>query len=98
MPTAPHGNDQVRYCTVTHPFHPLYGTEIQIVSLEQTWGKERVFFRRQDGRLISIPVYWTSSYEPHLFNVISQGRSVFRFKELLELVGLIEEFLSEGEK
>jgi len=85
----------VQYCTVTHPFHPLYDTKIQIVLLEQHRGKDRVFYRHQDGWLTSVPACWTSIYEPHTFNVISEGRSVFRFQELLELVGLIEEFMSE---
>jgi hypothetical protein len=94
--TAPDGNDQVQYCTVTHPFHPLYDTKLQIVSLKQTWGEDRVFYYQDDGRITSIPACWTSIYEPHPFNIISQGRSAFRFRELLELAGLIEDFMSEG--
>jgi len=96
MSTAPDRNDQVQYCTVIHPFHPLCGNKIKIVSLKQTWGEDRVFYRREDGRVTSIPACWTSIYEPHPFNVISQGRSVFRFQELLELVRLIEDFTPEG--
>jgi len=94
--TAPDVNDPVQYCTVTHPFHPLYNTKLQIVSLKQTWGENRVFYHQEDGRITSIPACWTSIYDPHPFNVISQGRSVFRFRELLELAGLIEDFMSEG--
>jgi hypothetical protein len=96
MSTAPDGNDQVQYCTIIHPFHPLCCKKIQIVSLKQGWGEDRVFYRREDGCLTSIPACWTSIYEPHPFNVISQGRSVFRFQELLELVRLIEDFTPEG--
>ena len=97
MSTAPGGNNQVQYCTITHPFHPLYDKKIKIVSLKQTWGEDRVSYHQEDGRLTSIPACWTTVYEPHPFNLISQGRSAFRFRELLELVGLIEEFMSEGE-
>ena len=96
MSTAPDGNDQVPYCTITHPFHPLCGNKIQIVSLKQNWGEDCVFYRQEDGRLTSIPACWTSIYEPHPFNVISEGRCVFRFQELLELARLIEDFMSEG--
>jgi hypothetical protein len=74
----------------------LFGKKIQIVSIKQNWGEDRVFYRQEDGELISIPAGWTSLYEPHPFNVISQGRSVFRFRELLELARLIEDFMSEG--
>ena len=96
MSTAPDGNDQVQYCTIVHSFHPLYNKKIQIVSLKQGWGEDRVFYRREDGCLTSMPACWTSIYEPHPFNAISEGRSVFRFQELLELVRLIEDFMSEG--
>ena len=96
MSTAPGRNDQMQNCTITHPFHPLCGNKIQIVSLKQTWGEDRVFYRQEDGRITSIPACWTSIYEPHPFNVISKGRSVFRFQELLELAMLIEYFMSEG--
>ena len=97
MSTAPDGNDQVQYCTITHPYHPLYGNKIQIVTLKQTWGEDRVFYRKEDNRITSIPVCWTSIYEPHPFNVISEGRSVFRFQELLELARLIDDFMQEGQ-
>ena len=93
---APDKTDQEQYCTVTHPFHPLYCKKILIVSLKQTWGENRVFYRQEDGRITSIPSCWTSIYELHPFNVISKGRSVFRFQELLELARLIEDFMSEG--
>jgi hypothetical protein len=49
MSTAPDGNDQVQYCTITHPFHPLCGQKIQIVSLKQGWGEDRVFYRQKAG-------------------------------------------------
>jgi len=96
MSTAPDGHNQVQYCTIVHSFHPLYSKKIQIVSLKQNWGEDRVFYRQEDGRITSIPACWTSIYEPHPFNVISKGRSVFRFQELLELTRLIEDFMSEG--
>jgi len=97
MSNAPDGNNQVQYCTVTHPFHPLYGKKIQIVSLKRSWDEDKVFYHQEDGRLASIPACWTSSYGPDVFNVIAKGRSVFRFKELLEFTRLIDEFLSENQ-
>ena len=94
MSTALGRNDQVQYCTITHPFHPLHGKKIKIVSLKQTWGEDRMFYRQEDGRITSIPACWTSIYELRPFNVISKGRSVFRFQELLELVRLTDDFMS----
>jgi hypothetical protein len=86
----------VQFCTVVHPFHPLHRKKFKIVSLRQSWGEDRVFYRQEDGRITSLPACWTSIYEPHPFNVFSKGRSVFRFQELLELARLIEDFMSEG--
>ncbi|MFC1652736.1 DUF5372 family protein [Planctomycetota bacterium] len=93
--TAPHRNNQEQNCTVTHPFHPLRGKKILIVTHKKNWGEHRVFYHQEDGRLTSIPGCWTSLYDPHPFNVISQGRSAFRFGELLELIRLIEDLRSE---
>jgi hypothetical protein len=97
MSNAPGGNDQVQCCQVTHCFHPLYGKVIEIVSITQNWGEDRIFYHQDDGLLTSIPAYWTSGYDPDVFNVISDGRSAFRFKELLELARLVDDFLSEGQ-
>ena len=96
MSDAPDGDNQVQYCTIIHPFHPLCNTKIEIVSLKQGWGENRVFYRQKDGNITSIPACWTSVYEPHPFNTISNGRSVFRFQELLELARLVEDFMSEN--
>ena len=68
MSNAPDGNEQVQYCTVTHPFHTLYGKKIQIISLKRSWDEYKVFYHQDDGRLISIPACWTSSYGPDIFN------------------------------
>ncbi len=94
---APDGNDQTPCCRVTHCFHPLYDKVIQIVSTKKTWGEDRVFYHQEDGRLTSIPACWTSVYDSEVFNVISDGRSDFRFKELLQLARLVDSILSEGQ-
>ena len=94
---APDGNDQAPCCRVTHCFHPLYDKVIQIVSTKKTWGEDRVFYHQEDGRLTSIPACWTSVYDSEVFNVISDGRSDFRFKELLQLARLVDSILSEGQ-
>ncbi len=96
VPNAPDGNDQVQCCQVTHCFHPLYGKEIQIVMIRQNWGEDRVYYRHDDGLITAIPASWTSVYDPDVFNVLSDGRSSFRFKELLELTRFVDELLSEG--
>jgi hypothetical protein len=96
--TAPDKTHQAQYCTIVHCFHPLYNKKIKIISLKQGWGEDRVFYRQKDGCLTSISASWTSIYEPHPFNLVSEGRSVFRFQELLELTRLIDAFMSESKK
>ena len=96
MSNAPDGNDQVQCCQVTHCFHPLYGKEIQIVVIRQNWGEDCVYYRNGDGLITAIPACWTSVYNPDVFNFLSDGRSSFRFEELMELIRLVDELLSEG--
>ena len=96
MSNAPDKNDQVQYCQVTHCFHPLYGKKIQIALIRQNWGEDRVYYRHGDGSTRAISASWTSVYDPDVFNIVSDGRSSFRFKELLELTRLVDELLSEG--
>jgi hypothetical protein len=92
---APEQNDQVRFCWITHPFHPSYGKKIKIVQLRQSWGQDLVFYHHEDGRLTYINALWTDVYEPDPFNAVSDGRSIFRFQELLELFRLIDNLMQE---
>ena len=98
MSNAPDAIHQGQRCQITHPFHPSYGKEIQVVTVKQTWGEDRAFYYQDDGRITSLPACWTSVYKPELFNVISDGRSVFRFTELLELARLVDEWMSEDQQ
>jgi Family of unknown function (DUF5372) len=49
-----------------------------------------VWFHDAQGRLISLPVVWTSVVAEDAFVAVSAGRSMFRVAELLELARLIE--------
>jgi hypothetical protein len=54
-----------------------------------------VFYHHEDGRLTYINALWTDVYEPDPFNAVSDGRSIFRFQELLELFRLIDNLMQE---
>lgn len=72
---------------ITHPFHPLFGKEYQLVDLRQAWGDNRVYyFDPVTDELRYIPSSWTSVMVRDPFVEISQGRAYFRTKDLLELV------------
>ena len=45
---------------VTHPYHPLFGQEFEMVSYHHTWAEARVCFQHSPGRLRALPVGWTS--------------------------------------
>jgi hypothetical protein len=70
---------------IIHPFHPLAGSEYEMVSRQRTWGQERVFYYDSDGRLKSFPANITDLLSIDTFTRISAGRSAFRVDDLLEL-------------
>ena len=75
---------------ITHPFHPLFGREIDYVSRQQRWGEDFVVYRDPDGYLLWLPARWTSVEAEDPFVVISAGQSHFRVTDLKDLAALIE--------
>jgi hypothetical protein len=76
---------------LTHPFHPRFSEEFELVSYRRSWGRECVDCRDGDGELVTIPLQWTDAtgfFDPFL--EASGGRSYFRVSELMELVELIK--------
>jgi hypothetical protein len=96
MSTAPHESFESRVCTVQHPFHPLFEREIEIVTTKLNWSVENVFFYDKENHLISMPLAWTSLYEPSSAVRISSGRSAFIATDLLELHRLINDITSQN--
>jgi hypothetical protein len=74
---------------ITHPFHPLFGQEIDFVARQQRWGEDRVVYRGTDGHLVWLPSRWTSIELKDPFVVVSAGRSAFRAADLIELAALV---------
>ena len=81
---------------ITHPFHPLFGREYTLLTYRLNWGEQRVYFRDDNGRLMSLPVQWTSVFPADPFVVCAAGRSPFRLHELVELGQLLEELEQRG--
>ena len=88
--TAPHVNQLKRHFAVTHPFHPLYQRQFVLLSYRKSWGREFIDFPYDNGKTGAIPLAWTDADQADPFLAISQGRSVFRVPELLQLVELID--------
>ena len=70
---------------MTHPFHPLLGRQFDVVTLRRNWGEDRVYYHDEEGRLCSIPTSWTSLAMPDPFIEAADGRTHFRFEDLLRL-------------
>jgi len=91
LSTTPDENVPIRRLRVTHAFHPQFGREFDIITFRQNWGDERVYVRGPRGQLLSLPIAWTTMGVPPPFVVISAGRSLFQFEDLLELNRLLEQ-------
>lgn len=74
---------------MTHPFHPLADRELRLVTCRQNWGEQRVYFHHEDGRLMSVPLQWTTLAAVDPFVELAGGRSAFRIDNLLELRALL---------
>jgi len=83
-------NQLKRYFTVSHPFHPLYQRQFELLSYRKSWGRQFIDFQYDNGKTGAIPLAWTDADQADPFLVIAQGRSVFRVIELLQLVELID--------
>ncbi|MCH7505836.1 MAG: hypothetical protein IID60_00840 [Proteobacteria bacterium] len=90
MSNAPDTDSKPRRFRVTHPFHPLFNREFDLLEYRHCWGEERVFYLDEKGELRSFPARWTSAVADDPWVMISAGRSMFRVDDLLELVLLIQ--------
>jgi hypothetical protein len=62
---------------VTHPFHPLFGRELEFVKRRRNWRADRVYVFDPNGLLLSLPVEWTDVVAEDPFMVVAAGRSPF---------------------
>jgi len=93
--TAPHGDVEIRRFRVTHPYHPLFQQEFELVSYRQDWGEDRVWFQDKLGHLHSLPTSWTDAGDVDPFVALAAGRSLFRVADLIELARQIAAGKSE---
>ena len=79
-----------KHFRVTHPFHPLFGREFELIDFHKTWGEDRVFFRDTEGQLQSIVTTCTDVAGDDPFVEIAAGRSFFRYEDLVRLADLLK--------
>jgi hypothetical protein len=80
---------------VTHPFHPLFGRELEFVKRRRNWRADRVYVFDLEGLLVSLPVEWTDVAGEDPFVVVAAGRSPFHTAGLLELAELVARMRAE---
>lgn len=86
---------------MTHPFHPLYGQQFEILSYRSCWGEYRVTFYETPDRVRILPAAWTSLAPLDPSIMLAAGRAAFRVSDLLELahlIGQVEEGYQEEGK
>jgi hypothetical protein len=80
---------------VTHPFHPLYGQQFEMLSYRHNWGEYRVTFYQTPDRVRALPAAWTSLAPSDPSIQLAAGRAAFRVADLLELAHLLQR-IEEG--
>jgi Family of unknown function (DUF5372) len=90
--TAADGNALSRRFKITHPFHPWFGQEFELITYLQTWGENRVYFHQKESEhLVSVPASWTDVVPEDPLLQLAAGRSLFRVSDLVELARVVEE-------
>ncbi len=75
---------------ITHPFHPLFDREIELICTRSVFGRRRVYFYQDDGRLHTVDLAWTDLAPADTFREMAGGRSLFRPEDLVRLALLLE--------
>ena len=88
---APYSYGGIHKFRVTHPFHPLYGQEYEIIECKQIQARDRVFFNQKDGSKGSLPLAWCDLRPPDPYLDIEGKHSPFRVEDLLKLSDIIKE-------
>ena len=84
--TTPDGQNTEKVFRVTHPFHPLFGQEFNILFRRCIDGEDYLFFQNVENHNNNISAHWTSLKPPNPYVEISDGRSLFDPRDMLELV------------
>jgi len=90
LSNTPNADGESRRFYVTHPFHPLFERQFELLEYRKCWGEERVFYLDEERDVRSLPARWTSAVADDPWIVIASGRTMFRVDDLLELVLLIQ--------
>ncbi|MBO9101098.1 MULTISPECIES: DUF5372 family protein [unclassified Rhizobium] len=88
-------NADTQLVRVTHPFHPLFPRQLPCVGKRYNRHGERLLLQTEDATVWSVPPQWTDlvSLDPEV--VMSNGRSLLRVVDLMELATLVKRLSSK---
>jgi hypothetical protein len=75
---------------ITHPFHPYRGREFLCIGERNTRAGKRLLLKFSQTSVRAIPAQWTDRACPDLEDALGEGRSFFRFADLMGLANLVE--------
>jgi hypothetical protein len=81
---------------IVHPFHPLSGQQLLLVTTRHNWGEDLLYYHDPKGALVSVPARWTDRIPADPMVTVSAGRSPFRLEDLLELARLVAAWEQEA--
>src|SRR5690606_5129771 len=87
--TGPVPKDPHRRVRITHPFHPRFGEDFELLDRQQLWGDDRTYLN-VCGKAQMVPTRWTSLVGPDPVVAIGAGRARLRVDDLIELATLIQ--------
>ncbi|WP_365998666.1 DUF5372 family protein [uncultured Agrobacterium sp.] len=81
---------------LTHSFHPLFPRQLLCVGKRYNRHGERLLLQTEDATVLSVPPQWTDlvSLDPEV--VMSNGRSLLRVVDLMELATLVKRLSSKS--
>ena len=80
---------------VTHPFHPLFARQLPCVGRRYNRHGERLLLQTDDAAIWSVPPRWTDLVSPDPEVVMSNGRAVLRFADVVDLADLVDRLLGK---
>jgi hypothetical protein len=89
-PTTPYLRNERKKFVITNPLHPLQGKEFEAINYRHGVKISSVFFHDSNGRSQLVPVDWTDIVPEDPYLIISEGRSLFRYEDLVSLAKLIK--------
>lgn len=87
--TALKSNKYSGYITITHPFHPLKNSRLQILSTKRFNNKDILSLKTLTGSIVAIPRDWTDRADPNPYETLTNLSPILSFSHLKQLAELV---------